>query len=186
MRRSSLTRADRRHFAAILFIGAAVFLLIALLFFRAGAMDKKNQEEPAASKAPSSQTSPTPGTDPSPNVPEGPDASEPPEGPDEPTETPDATPTLPPPSPTPEVDLYERLDFRPSTMFNEPETYVVSSPDGELNVRSGPSTAYEKLGLFYTGTPVTVYTIENGWALVMFEERYAWCSANYLVSASEE
>ncbi len=185
MRRSSLTPADRRRFAAILFIGAAVFLLIAILFFRAGAMDKKDPEGSVPSDPPSS-VSPSPGTNPSPDVSEGPIASEPPEGPDEPTETPDATPTLPPPSPTPEVDLYEKLDFRPSTMFNEPETYVVSSPDGELNVRSGPSTAYEKLGVLYTGTPVTVHTIENGWALVMFEERYAWCSANYLVSASEE
>ncbi len=186
MRRSSLTPADRRRFAAILFIGAAVFLLIAILFFRAGRMEKNNQEDPAPSNAPSSAVSQTPGTPASPDVPEGPDASEPPEGTDEPTETPEPTPTLPPPSPTPEVDLYEKLDFRPSTMFNRPETYVVSSPDGELNVRSGPSTAYEKLGVLYTGTPVEVHTIENGWALVMFEERYAWCSANYLVSASEE
>ena len=185
MRKSSLTPADRRHFAAILFIGAAVFLLIALLFFRAGALDKE-EEEPAPSNTPSSSVSPTPGTRPSPDTTPEPDASEPPEGPDEPTETPDETPTLPTPSPTPEVDLYERLDFRPSTMFNEPETYVVSSPDGELNVRSGPSTAYEKLGQLYTGTPVQVHTIENGWALVMFEERYAWCSANYLVAAGGE
>ena len=51
MRRSSLTPADRRHFAAILFIGAAVFLLIALLFFRAGAIDSK-KTDPAPSKAP--------------------------------------------------------------------------------------------------------------------------------------
>ena len=185
MRRSSLTPADRRHFAAILFIGAAVFLLIALLFFRAGAIDSK-KSDPEPTKTPSSSTvSPTPDTEPSPDAPADPEASEPPEDTDTP-ESPEPSETLPTPSPTPDVDLYERLDFRPSTMFNEPETYVVSSPDGELNVRSGPSTAYEKLGQFYTGTPVTVYTIENGWALVMFEERYAWCSANYLISPSEE
>lgn len=184
MRRSSMTPADRRHFAAILFIGAAVFLLIALLFFRAGAIDSK-KTDPAATKPPSSSVSPTPDVEPSPDAPADPDASEPPENTDVP-ESPEPSETLPTPSPTPDVDLYERLDFRPSTMFNEPETYVVSSPDGELNVRSGPSTAYEKLGQFYTGTPVEVHTIENGWALVMFEERYAWCSANYLISPSEE
>lgn len=186
MKNSNLTPAEKRRYGTFFLVAAAVFLLIAILFFRAGAMAKEKPASKVNGPSPAvpsdvMPSTPTPGTH-SPK-PDKPSASEPPEDPDA-HESPEPSEPVETPEPTPSVDLYEKLDFRPSSLFPNAEIYVVNSTDGELNVRSGPSTGYQKLGTLYNGTPVEVYTIENNWALIIFEERYAWTSANYLIASN--
>ena len=166
------TPGERKRIGFMLLAAAAVLLLVAILFLRAGAMAKK---EPKSSPTPTVSAS-------------APPQDEPPLEPS-PSTVPDVSPSptvdVIPSSPSPTIDLYGQLDFRPSTMFQTPEAYIVNSPDGNLNIRRGPSTAYEKLGSFDSGIQVTVYTIESGWALVLYGQQYAWVSANYLVYPEE-
>ncbi len=183
MKKLNFSPAEKKRYGVILLIIAAVFLLIAILFFRAGAANRKAAPEPT----PPAPSSPVPSdvmpSDPTPDMP---DVSAEPDSPDAPVESGTPEPSLPPvASPSPEIDLYEKLDFRPSSLYDAPKSYVVSSPDGELNVRTGPSTAYEKRGTLYSGTPVEVYTIESNWALIIFEDYYAWTSSNYLTEVTE-
>ena len=189
MKKYNFPPAEKRRYGVILICVAAIFLLIAILFFRAGAASRNSDNEPASPASHSNVPSDIMPSDPTPDIPDEPDE---PENTDEPAPTGD--PSLPEPSAdpspvpdTPEIsiDLYEKLDFRPSSLFDSPETYIVNSPDGELNVRRGPSTSYEKLGTLYTGMAVTAYTIESGWALIIYDEYYAWTSANYLVAPEE-
>lgn len=57
---------------------------------------------------------------------------------------------------------------------------VVSSPDGELNVRSGPGSKYALLYPMLNTERVLVYELREGWALIGPDR---WVSANYLQPA---
>lgn len=56
---------------------------------------------------------------------------------------------------------------------------------GRLNLRSQPTAASASLGTFASGTPVTVYSIQNGWALVRVYGLTGYMSTYYLVSAGQ-
>jgi hypothetical protein len=49
-----------------------------------------------------------------------------------------------------------------------------------LNVRSGPSTSYSKVGMLYIGDIVYVYEVEDGWAKIDFNGAQRYASAKYL------
>ena len=48
-----------------------------------------------------------------------------------------------------------------------------------LNVRTGPSTDYEKVGLLRPGDAVSVLSAENGWYQISYGEGTAWICAAY-------
>lgn len=60
----------------------------------------------------------------------------------------------------------------------QPETmYVVCRA---LNVRSTPGTKLPRVGLLHRGEPVTVLSVENGWARIAYDGGIAYVSASYL------
>lgn len=67
----------------------------------------------------------------------------------------------------------------PLTADHEPGEYITVA--ARLNVRSGPSTAYARLGRLPAGTRVTVHEVRGEWGRITFEGREAWISLNYTV-----
>lgn len=60
-----------------------------------------------------------------------------------------------------------------------PSSYMVTAKNG-LNVRSGPSTSYKRLGAFVCGTKIEVSAIEDGWASIQYSGQKAYVSAKYI------
>lgn len=60
-----------------------------------------------------------------------------------------------------------------------PSSYMVTAKSG-LNVRSGPSTSYKRLGAFVCGTKIEVSAIENGWASIQYSGKTAYVCAKYI------
>lgn len=60
-----------------------------------------------------------------------------------------------------------------------PSSYMVTAKSG-LNVRSGPSTSYKRLGGLVCGTKIEVSAIENGWASIQYSGKTAYVSAKYI------
>ena len=49
-----------------------------------------------------------------------------------------------------------------------------------LNVRTGPSTSYSRLGSIPRGTHVTIYQQRSGWYQIAYGSGYGWCSGKYI------
>lgn len=49
-----------------------------------------------------------------------------------------------------------------------------------LNVRSGPGTAYEKVGLLYSGSVVSITGMEDGWYQISYGKLEGYVSGNYV------
>ena len=73
------------------------------------------------------------------------------------------------------------LDSEESSSDSTPaikETKIVNTD--KLNVRSGPSTSYSKLGVLSKGTKVSVISESNGWTKILYKEKEAYVSSMYL------
>ena len=59
-----------------------------------------------------------------------------------------------------------------------------------LNVRSGASTSYKKIGSLKKGAKVTIYQTKNGWYKIKYNGKYGWVSKKYVstgtTSSSQE
>ena len=55
-----------------------------------------------------------------------------------------------------------------------------------LNVRSGPSTSYSKLGTLSKGTKVEVISESNGWSKILYNDKEAYVSSQYLSEIGSE
>ena len=64
------------------------------------------------------------------------------------------------------------------------ETKVVNTDS--LNVRSGPSTSYSKLGALAKGTKVGVISESNGWSKILYNNKEAYVSSQYLDDMSSD
>lgn len=64
-------------------------------------------------------------------------------------------------------------------------SYMVTPING-LNVRTGPSTSYKKLGALVCGAVVEVSTIENGWAVIQHGGQKAYVYAKYLKAVDSQ
>lgn len=97
-----------------------------------------------------------------------------------PAEQPEATPE-PTPEPTP-VPEYEGLSVQPTTYYNEGEQPSYTVGDSNLNMRSGPSTDYDKVGQVPAATGVTALgTNEDGsWIVVNYNGVYGWLKTEFL------
>ena len=62
--------------------------------------------------------------------------------------------------------------------------YYVKTQGSSLNVRSGPSTNYNKIGSISNGSKVDVYSISSGWAKIKYNNSIGYVSANYLVTSN--
>lgn len=60
-----------------------------------------------------------------------------------------------------------------------PTVYQVT-PEIGLNVRTGPSTSYSKLGALVCGTEIKVSSMENGWATIDYGGETAYVCADYI------
>lgn len=69
-------------------------------------------------------------------------------------------------------------DF-PLTASYETGEYITLA--AYLNVRSGPSTAYAKLGRLPNGSRVTVEEIRGEWGRITYNGKEAWISLNYAI-----
>ncbi len=56
----------------------------------------------------------------------------------------------------------------------------LSSKDGSLNIRSGPSGSSSVIGYLYYGYQVVVKSYNNGWANINLGEKEGYVSASYL------
>jgi len=54
------------------------------------------------------------------------------------------------------------------------------TPQIGLNVRSGPSTNYKRLGAFPYGTIIEIFSIKNNWASIKYNGQDAYISAAYI------
>ena len=58
---------------------------------------------------------------------------------------------------------------------------VVDAPSGKLHLRAEASSSSESLGLYFTGTSVTLKSeVENGWVEVKIGRERGWMKAKYL------
>lgn len=57
----------------------------------------------------------------------------------------------------------------------------VTLTSGTLNVRSGPSTAYSKVGSLYNGTVVELEAKENGWYKITYGSLTGYVSDDYII-----
>lgn len=64
------------------------------------------------------------------------------------------------------------------------ETKIVNTE--VLNVRSGPSTSYSKIGKVYKGNKVGVISESNGWSKIEFNGKEAYVSSDYLGKVGQE
>ena len=64
------------------------------------------------------------------------------------------------------------------------ETKVVNTDS--LNVRSGPSTSYSKIGTLAKGTKVGVISESNGWSKILYNNKEAYVSSQYLDDMSSD
>lgn len=69
------------------------------------------------------------------------------------------------------------------TAISGSDTYQVTAQIG-LNVRSGPGTAYRKLGALTYGALLQVSAISNGWASTTYKGQKAYVSASYISVAA--
>jgi hypothetical protein len=63
------------------------------------------------------------------------------------------------------------------------EDYIVNS-DG-LNVRSGPGTNYDVLQVIHRGDMVTVVSVEGYWAMIEFEDSFAYVHTDLIIPAEK-
>ena len=86
-----------------------------------------------------------------------------------------------------DLSRYPELEVLPGedSLFDDYVYYVVTNTD-ELNMRSGPETAYGKLGAIPEGTKVGAAAREEGthWYLVFYHGKFGWVSGNYLTKAA--
>ena len=54
------------------------------------------------------------------------------------------------------------------------------TPSNGLNVRTGPSTSYKKLGALKFGTKVKVLEEKSGWGRIVYNGKAGWISLNYV------
>ncbi|RDY24755.1 mannosyl-glycoprotein endo-beta-N-acetylglucosamidase [Romboutsia maritimum] len=81
---------------------------------------------------------------------------------------------------TPSVPL---TPSQPSTGTPEvKETKKVNTTS--LNVRSGPGTSYSSIGKVYQNNEVGIISESNGWSKIVYNNKEAYASSQYLVSAS--
>ncbi|MGM9973693.1 MAG: SH3 domain-containing protein, partial [Clostridiaceae bacterium] len=60
------------------------------------------------------------------------------------------------------------------------ETYKTMEATTYLNVRKGPSTSHEKIGMLDPKDKVKVISISNGWAKISYKNQTAYVSSSYL------
>ena len=77
---------------------------------------------------------------------------------------------------------YTDLEVIPdeSDIFDDYEYHIVTS-NSNLNMRSGPSTDYQKVSDgIPSGTRVGAVSERDGWYLIFYNEQFAWVSGSYL------
>ena len=70
--------------------------------------------------------------------------------------------------------------FPLTATYDVGEYITLASP---LNVRSGPSTAYSKVGTLSNGSHVQITEVRGDWGKIVFHGREAWISMNYTMPA---
>ena len=85
-------------------------------------------------------------------------------------------------------DAYYDRDGQEYVVINRPveERVVINAGDGvtitisSLNIRRGPGTQYDVIGVLYKGNVVEVDGVENGWYYVRLSNgSFGWISAKY-------
>lgn len=80
----------------------------------------------------------------------------------------------------PDYTTHEGADYDfPLTATYETGEYITLA--AHLNVRSGPSTAYAKLGRLPNGSRVAVIEVRGEWGKITYEGKEAWISLNYAI-----
>ena len=77
----------------------------------------------------------------------------------------------------------EYLDVEPAADLDLGYGRVEASA---LNVRSGPGTKYEKVGLLYSGSVVSIAGVEDGWYQISYGELEGYVSSNYVSLCKDE
>lgn len=97
-----------------------------------------------------------------------------------PTKEPVVTPR-PTATPVPEPEYTGNVIPQPvATPTPEPVVTGTIAVDSMLNVRSGPGSQYEKLGVLYNGDQVTILGEESGWYKILFNDKEAYVSMRYV------
>ena len=80
---------------------------------------------------------------------------------------------------------YRMLLMQPFTVGSTAQSqktfsYKVNTTDANLNLRSGPGTSYDRVGLLPIGTTINVQKIQDGWAYTTYNGISGWASMDYL------
>jgi len=96
-----------------------------------------------------------------------------------PTKEPIVTPR-PTATPVPEPEFTGSPFIIQPTATPEPQPVGKVIVDSTLNVRSGPGSQYQKLGVLKNGDEVTILGEEEGWYKILFEGSEAYVSMRYV------
>lgn len=55
---------------------------------------------------------------------------------------------------------------------------------GNVNVRAGPGTGYDRIGMLLAGTPVDIRSCQDNWCNIRGDRLRGWVSANFLSRAN--
>lgn len=167
-------KQKERYFASTTHIIVVCMLIISLLiniFLLIFLFKMVNSDKPAIDDDITATASPTAAPTPSPTV--------------RPTATPSPSPS-PTVEPSPEVqeswlDLtkYTDLDVIPTEIYDDYVYYTVVVKD-TLNMRSGPSTSYDKINTIPAWTKVGAVAKQDNWYLVYYKSSFGWVSGDYL------
>lgn len=103
------------------------------------------------------------------------------------TAEPVAVTPSPTPAPYPDEATIAAIESAALSIYPEEGDYVTSEMNATidansgLNLRTGPATSYDQIVFMDVGATLSVYAMNDGWALVCYEEdTYGWCSMEYL------
>lgn len=74
---------------------------------------------------------------------------------------------------------HSELTILPEKLFNDYATYYTSEG---VNLRSGPSTSYDRVELIERGSKVKAAAKDGDWTFVSFDGKFGWIHSDYLAT----
>lgn len=179
----------KRSLANILAASAAAFMMIFSLSVSASAWNENPFDAPVTAETTTAEEE-----NPDDIVPEDEDVEEeepeetvPPEPEEEEPEqtTPAPVETTAPADTAPEPEVIQTAAELPQPSYTAVESYTMYAPQ-VINVRSGPSTDYDKLGALYANSSVTVIGTSGDWVAVSYNGQTGFVLGSLLTATEPQ
>ena len=74
---------------------------------------------------------------------------------------------------------HSEVQVKPASVYDK---YYIYYTTGGVNLRSGPSTSYDKITTVSLGTEVQAAAKQDGWTFVAVGGQFGWINSDYLVT----